>query len=282
MNGWATCRAATAAVAGAAAAVILAGFAPLARAQVPPGLHAKVTLVSELAAMPSSHALSLGVRFHVDPGWHIYWLNPGESGAPPRLTWSASSGVQIQNQAQWPVPERFTSFGSVGFGYEGDVMLIAMATRHASDAIGGSARIGLTVDYQICREVCVKESAKLSKTLTVVAGTPARSADAPLFDTARARLPQRLPRTWTTTATVTDSEITLAIVTGRRETRAEFFPALRGLLVDSAPERVEAGPTGMTLRLTRSSAVTEAPAQIRGVLVLADGAYQIAVTPTRR
>ena len=31
--------------------------------------------------------------FKLEPGWHVYWQNAGDSGEPPRIQWTLPAGV---------------------------------------------------------------------------------------------------------------------------------------------------------------------------------------------
>jgi DsbC/DsbD-like thiol-disulfide interchange protein len=55
----------------------------------------------------------IAARHRIDPGWHIYWRNPGSSGLPTRLTSTPSEGSTLElGPAIYPAPDRFDdSFG---------------------------------------------------------------------------------------------------------------------------------------------------------------------------
>src|SRR5690242_17206704 len=85
--------------------------------------HANVTLVSERAAAVPGQAVTVGLRFELDPHWHIYWRNPGDSGGPPTIDWKLPEGFQA-GEFQWPAPTRMAVGGTlVNYGYEADVLL---------------------------------------------------------------------------------------------------------------------------------------------------------------
>lgn len=50
------------------------------------GKHAQVEVITAAEAPDASGTLWLGVRFAMELGWHIYWVNPGDSGGPPTAT----------------------------------------------------------------------------------------------------------------------------------------------------------------------------------------------------
>ena len=34
-----------------------------------------------------------GLYFKLEPGWHVYWENAGDSGEPPHIQWTLPGGV---------------------------------------------------------------------------------------------------------------------------------------------------------------------------------------------
>lgn len=66
--------------------------------------------------------LRAGLKFQIQPGWHIYSDNPGDVGAPPEIVWELPEGWQA-GPLQFPTPQRFKTFGIASYGYEGTVYL---------------------------------------------------------------------------------------------------------------------------------------------------------------
>src|SRR5262249_28263991 len=100
--------------------------------------HAQVELVSRQTAASPGKELLLGVHFLLEKGWHIYWINPGDSGQPPVLKWKVPDGF-VAGEIQWPRPERMQSSPQLAdYGYHDDVLL--MVPVRAPSSIGaGSA-----------------------------------------------------------------------------------------------------------------------------------------------
>ena len=44
------------------------------------------TLVSDTDAVAPGRPYHVGLRLRLAPGWHTYWINPGEAGEAPELT----------------------------------------------------------------------------------------------------------------------------------------------------------------------------------------------------
>ena len=198
---------------------LLAVLAPSAGVQPGPGPHARVTLVAERSSLEAGTENMLGVHFVLEPGWHIYWRNPGDSGAPPLVQWKLPAGY-VAEDLLYPAPQRITSGSFANYGYERDVLLLA-PIRVPSDA-GAGAEISASVRFIVCREVCVPGRAAPSLAMPV--GGPAHASRfRALFDATRARVPQRAPAAWTSTAAISADDILVTLTTGRRESGWQFF-----------------------------------------------------------
>ena len=67
--------------------------------------------------------------FTLDPGWHLYWRNPGEAGLPTKVEFEVE-GAQLGPIA-WPAPEIFRDpdAGLTSYGYTGSVLLASDLVR---------------------------------------------------------------------------------------------------------------------------------------------------------
>ena len=92
-------------------------------AQSPADEHVKLELFSEQNAFVSEEELFLGIRFTLEDGWHTYWINPGDSGEPPRIQWHLPGGFQV-GAIEWPYPERLETAPFTDYGYEHQVLLM--------------------------------------------------------------------------------------------------------------------------------------------------------------
>src|SRR5262245_23295676 len=78
--------------------------------------HLVVQLVSEQESIAPGQAFSVAIHFALEPGWHLYWTNPGDSGEPPRVEWELPAGFTAE-PPQWPAPRRITTERFVDYGY---------------------------------------------------------------------------------------------------------------------------------------------------------------------
>ena len=143
--------------AGAVVACLLLARLPAASAQQAPARvvsapHVTVEIVTD-ADRPRAGAISLGLRFTMEPGWHIYHLNPGDGGGPPEVTWQLPAGMKA-SPFEWPVPERIETNGLVNYGYRGSVVLpVRLAV--AADMPTTPAVIRANVQWLVCKDMCV-------------------------------------------------------------------------------------------------------------------------------
>src|SRR5262249_30270284 len=98
----------------------------LAMALTPLSAHAAHTqtrlLLSVDTARPGDTVMA-GVHLKMDPGWHTYWRNSGQSGMPTTITWQLPKGVNA-GEIQWPVPEKSPEQDLTTYIYENDVVLL--------------------------------------------------------------------------------------------------------------------------------------------------------------
>src|ERR1700682_4760829 len=65
----------------------------------------QVELIADRAAIRAGDELTLAVKLTVEPSWHVYWLNPGDSGIPTSFHFDGPPGMTI-GEPRFPTPER--------------------------------------------------------------------------------------------------------------------------------------------------------------------------------
>src|SRR5512145_1852721 len=77
------------------ALLALAGATALARpaSAAAPTPHVRASLASEWEAAPQEGPFWVAVRLALDPGWHVYWRHPGDSGLAPSVAWTLPGGL---------------------------------------------------------------------------------------------------------------------------------------------------------------------------------------------
>lgn len=228
------------------------------------------SLVADATAIAPEAAFTLAVRLAVPAGWHIYWINPGESGAPTNVDWRLPAGFTATPLA-WPTPQRFVSESLVSYGYDGEVWLTARITPPAGLAAGSTTPVAAAVDWVVCAEVCVPEAATLTLSLPVGAKPRPAAADvARTFVDAAARLPQPAPGP--VNASASGGTLVLSLeglgAEGGPVTGASFFPTTYGQIDEAAAQPFMPLPGGARLTLTLPTTGAPLPGAIEGVLVV--------------
>jgi DsbC/DsbD-like thiol-disulfide interchange protein/cytochrome c biogenesis protein CcdA len=155
----------------------LIAAAPAAAMESAPATSSRdtVTLVSDIDAVAPGTPFRVGLHFQLAPGWHTYWRNPGDAGVAPELSLILPSGTH-SGPIAWPTPSRVAEGPVMTYSYTGDLLLPVTVTPAAS---GGPMPIQAHARWLVCKQICVPEEADFG--LDLPAGSPAPSAQAPLF-----------------------------------------------------------------------------------------------------
>ena len=235
--------------------------------------HANLELLSTQTRVGSEELL-LGVHFTLEKGWHIYWINPGDSGQPPSFNWILPAGAAA-GEIQWPRPFRMQNSPTIAdYGYHDEVLLMVPVHWSALPQAGSKSEIALDAKWLICREVCLADHTRLTLTLPISSGNKTNRASR-LFAQAKALLPRPWPRQWKATAESRKDDFLLTLTTRKPLVNVEFFPLDPGLIDNAAKQRAEKTSTGAKLVLKKSDMLLKPVSELRGVLVIAGHAYQL-------
>jgi DsbC/DsbD-like thiol-disulfide interchange protein len=240
--------------------------------------HGTLELVAENQWIPPGRDFHLGLHFQLEKGWHIYWVNPGDSGEPPRVTWHLPAGLAA-GAIEWPTPLRLAHSSIVDFGYEDSVTLVVPLHADASLAPGTTPQLAADVRVLVCREICIPGKAQLSLTLPVQSQPPAPDGPATaLFAATLKSLPQRAPTNWRFIAQEAKDSFVLIANIGHQVTKATFFPLVDPQIDNAAPQKIVPRATGFRLTLIKSARLNGPVDHLKGVLVLSGNrAYVIDV-----
>jgi len=242
--------------------------------------HVKLELVSEQNAFVSGKELFVGIRFILEDGWHTYWINPGDSGEPPRIQWHLPEGFQA-GTIQWPYPARLTTPSFTNYGYEYQVLLMVPVRLPATLKEGETEKIAAQVHYLICRDVCIPGQKQLELSLPVknrAAPSPARE----LFAATRARVPRPTPGNWRLSAASLGDEFVLNLYTGGSTKVPQFFPLYPEQIENVASQDATVFSGGVRLHLKKSNHLLKPIARLRGVIVFdSERAYSVNVPVSR-
>ena len=237
--------------------------------------HVKVGLVSEQDAIVANHQFWVGIRFDLEEGWHTYWVNPGDSGQPPRIDWALPTGFQA-GSIQWPYPTRLPAPPFADYGYEHQVLLLVAVQPPPGLRESEIARIGAQVHYLVCRDVCIPGQKWLEMALPVKNRAVAGS-ELQLFQATRRRLPRPTPESSKISATSVGDEFLLRLRIGKLDTDPQFFPLEPEQIENAAPQNATKIPDGFQLHLKKSTHLLKPISRIKGVVVVSGKAYLVDV-----
>ncbi len=199
--------------------------------------ESRASLVAEVITATPGQTLRAGLLLELEPGWHSYWENPGDSGLATDLEWSLPPGVTA-GPIVWPAPERHVFGPLVNHGYSGRVLLPVEIRIPATAA--GEVRLVARASWLVCRDICIPREADLTLTLPV---DPVAYASEPdvlaAFAAADATMPR--PSPWAVTATQAGSRLSLTLAAGLgtgATVSGHLFARDPGRLVHNAAQQI--------------------------------------------
>lgn len=237
--------------------------------------HARATLVADTPILTPGQSFMVGLRLQLQPGWHSYWVNPGDAGDATRLSLTRPDNLPLQTgPLLWPVPERLKEGPLMAYAYTGEVLLPLKVS--VPDAkTGNPVTLKAHAEWLVCAELCVPESGDFTLTLPVGADRNAllpSPAIQKLFQQSLAAFPQPVPGT----ARISPQGVlaVMAAAPTLAQTReAWFLPLEPGQINQDAPQpwhsRTEEGRTTLTLDLSPDSTLKPPfwKSPLQGVLV---------------
>lgn len=232
-------------------------------------------LISEISDIEPAKPFTIALRLSIDPGWHTYWINPGDSGLPTKITWTLPPGFTA-GPIQFTYPHRFTvDFGGlkqVGLGYETEAIHLVEITPPADLAPGSTVTLSGRADWLMCDDMqCVPGGADLSLTLSVgTAATP--SPDAPAISKARAAQPRPADGWSLSAAASLPKQFTFTITPPAPASLPDpgsitLYPESQGIIDLNAPQRFQSAAGALSLTVPQSPYAAELPPSLAVILI---------------
>jgi DsbC/DsbD-like thiol-disulfide interchange protein/cytochrome c biogenesis protein CcdA len=199
---------------------------------------------------------------HPGPGWHGYWLNPGDAGYPMDLQWHLPKGFSA-GPLRYPVPTRLEIADLMNYVYERDYAVL-VRLKVPPDARG---TIPITADahWLACTDkICVPEQGEISLDLPVGTGTPNRAQ----FDPWRKALPQPLANAAYFEASGDKLRIAIPLPASVKVSEPYVFAMKDGAVDYEAKQHFARSGDMLIAELQRKRA---APTEFPGVIALGNG-----------
>ena len=124
-------------------------------------------LVSDASSLDTEMKIKLGVLFKLEPGWHIYWKNSGDSGLPTKVEFTLPEGFEARN-LMWPLPSSYKRAGNVlDYGYENSVLLwadVKVPPEHNENSV---IPVTVKTSWVSCEDVCIPGKSEIKAELNL-------------------------------------------------------------------------------------------------------------------
>jgi DsbC/DsbD-like thiol-disulfide interchange protein/cytochrome c biogenesis protein CcdA len=231
---------------------------------VPALVHARGVepeLVAEGPA-PAGGEVEIAIHMRPAPGWHGYWLNPGDAGLPMNVQWQLPKGFAM-GPLRYPVPGRLEIAGLMNYVYEQDYAVLARLK--VPRGARGSIPIRAQARWLACTDrICVPEQGEFSLDLLVGSGSPRRA----LFDRWREALPRPLATIGRFAVEGDKLRVAIPIPASVTLGRPYLFPITDGPVDYDAKQSFRRSGDWLVADLQRKGPT---PGAFAGVLALGDG-----------
>jgi thiol:disulfide interchange protein len=143
-------------------------------------------LVADTTAIEPGRAFTIGIRFTMEPGWHLYWRFPGDSGAAPQVEWDLPKGFEA-GPIQWPLPHLLRAEGDLFTNVYEEDLLLPIEIRVPEVLPATPYVFKARLKWYVCKETCLPGAEEVS--LQLESGK-ALAANGELFSTWKKRLPE--------------------------------------------------------------------------------------------
>jgi thiol:disulfide interchange protein/DsbC/DsbD-like thiol-disulfide interchange protein len=261
----------------AVVSITMANSIACAQTNAPNGRHVEASIIAETRSIVPGQPLHLALRQEIQPGWHTYWSNPGDSGLPTTIDLTLPPGFK-PGPIAWPTPQRFTSGPVVDYGYEREVILPVTIETPATLQVGVDISLKAHASWLVCSDTCIPEDAELTMSLPVRAVTATDPQWVDSFAASRARTP--MPNPFPTKLSVTDDKLKLHVAMGDASQLRDvmFFPEDANVVDNDSPQVISRGPDGLNVTLVRDTS-KPTPSILNGVLAYRDIAAQAGGSP---
>lgn len=197
----------------------------------------RTEIVPERPGFVPGETAWFAVRQELRPGWHVFWINPGDAGLPLSLDWSLPEGFAAGAPLH-PVPDYIPVGPLASYAHEGAPVFLVPVTAPADARPGEMLEIEIEAAWQACEEICVPEKGRFSFSLPVVEAVAPDASHAELFAAARAALPEEGDRGAGFSIENGDYVLTATTPEGFEAGEAFFFPEPEGLVEASAEQGI--------------------------------------------
>ena len=205
-------------------------------------------LVADHVTVSPGTTFYVGLRMEIEPGWHTYWRNPGDSGEPTDIEWTLPEGVTA-GDIIWPAPTAYPFGPLMNYGY-GDEVVLPIPVTIADDFSDRFLEIRAAASWLVCEEVCIPESADIDLFLTVNETASPDNAGAALIQSGLDRVPSESDLSAGIARSASSLILTIETPEGGRTVRNPAFYPYADMVINHASEQLaNISDDGIALKL---------------------------------
>jgi thiol:disulfide interchange protein len=232
------------------------------------------SLVVEGPARPGGTVM-LAILMQPKPGWHGYWLNPGDAGLGMSLDWTLPEGARA-GEPQYPVPSTLLIAGLMNHVYKGEYAILVPLTMPASAKRDSVVPLTLDAQWLACTdEVCVPERGRMTTSVRIAADSGKPQAR---FDAWRAKLPAPLDAPARFALAGGTLRLAVPLPASVELDAPHLFLASDRVIDYAAPQRFSRNRDMLVVELQRPKAAAASPQSIEGVLRLGTSGMGLSFT----
>lgn len=246
-------------------------FASILHAQPSPASdHVDIRLITQQEFAVPGEELMIGLHFEIERGWHVYWQNPGDSGMPVRVSWTADDHFSF-GSIQWPYPTTFREEHLITYGYK-DETLLMVPVSISEDATTGTFTAEAFIQYLVCERICLPGFETHTIELELRDGQPIeKSGYETLFERFISKLPVEangLNAYFERNNDVVSLELSGDLPEGLEPESLTFFASAENQLESSSPQQFQFDGNSLRVDLRVSRYLNEEITTLPGVLVV--------------
>ncbi|MEM8852370.1 MAG: protein-disulfide reductase DsbD domain-containing protein, partial [Pseudomonadota bacterium] len=234
--------------------------------------HIRADIKVRASTVAPGDTTDIALVHTIEPGWHTYWVNPGDSGEPPIVEWTLTGGGTA-GPLSFPAPERLPYPPLMNHGYKDNFTLLTDITIPAEWPVGEPYPVDVRVDWLVCEAICIPEGGTASFTIPTALDTVADSTVAFTFMQAEWALPK--PTDAAVTYHRDGDALVISSPVGSAED-AQFFAFQRDAIDHAAPQTAAADGEGVALTLTPGGG--RLTGTLEGVITSSEGAIKVVAT----
>ena len=233
--------------------------------QIGAASNSTIEILAEDIIKTSEDTYLVGVKFRLDPGWHTYWINPGDSGEKASFEWKLPEGVKISNP-KWPSPEIIPYPPLMTYGYNEEVTVLFNLTVERD--LLSSEQIFLKSNWLACEDVCLPQSASIETTFLEIDDYKLSNKNSELLEKQK-KLPKKLPSSIKVLEEKGEILLTGKVDSKLINTEVYFFPYDQNLINHTAEQKTKFEENSFYHAVEKSK-LNNSNSSVKGVITFKD------------